>query len=143
LFLQYDKAGGQVLPGLVSRRTQEAMWIGAPQGALGAGDVASAERGVSVGASSNRIESGATDRLHAMVAAPSGSVTGSSGVRAGQTLAATSDSADSLLDDDSDRTYQAGFSVMRRGGRPELTAAAMLLMHGTLAKLGPRTQDKG
>lgn len=33
IFLQYNKAGGEVLPGLVSRRTQEAFWIGS--GTLG------------------------------------------------------------------------------------------------------------
>lgn len=40
LFLQYDKAGGEVNPGLVARRQQEAAWMGAgapaaPQTALG------------------------------------------------------------------------------------------------------------
>lgn len=36
-FLQYNRAGGEVLPGLVARRTKEASWIGqgAPQGAAG------------------------------------------------------------------------------------------------------------
>jgi lysozyme len=28
IFLKYNKAGGEVLPGLVSRRAQEALWIG-------------------------------------------------------------------------------------------------------------------
>lgn len=31
IFQQYNKAGGQVLPGLVSRRSQEALWIGNPE----------------------------------------------------------------------------------------------------------------
>lgn len=31
LFLQYNKAGGQTLPGLVARRTAEAQWFGNPQ----------------------------------------------------------------------------------------------------------------
>ncbi len=35
LFLQYNKAGGEVLPGLVSRRTQEAAWIASPVGGTG------------------------------------------------------------------------------------------------------------
>lgn len=30
IFQKYNKAGGEVLPGLVNRRTQEAMWIGNP-----------------------------------------------------------------------------------------------------------------
>lgn len=30
IFQQYNKAGGQVLPGLVNRRAQEALWIGNP-----------------------------------------------------------------------------------------------------------------
>jgi lysozyme len=30
IFQKYTKAGGEVLPGLVSRRSQEAMWIGKP-----------------------------------------------------------------------------------------------------------------
>ena len=32
LFLQYNKAGGQTLPGLVARRMAEAEWFGNPQG---------------------------------------------------------------------------------------------------------------
>jgi lysozyme len=31
IFVQYNKAGGEVLPGLVSRRAAEAMWIGNPE----------------------------------------------------------------------------------------------------------------
>lgn len=31
IFQQYNKAGGQVLPGLVSRRAAEALWIGNPE----------------------------------------------------------------------------------------------------------------
>jgi lysozyme len=31
IFLRYNKAGGEVLPGLVSRRAAEALWIGNPQ----------------------------------------------------------------------------------------------------------------
>lgn len=31
IFQQYNKAGGEVLPGLVSRRAAEALWIGNPQ----------------------------------------------------------------------------------------------------------------
>ena len=38
IFQKYNKAGGEVLPGLVSRRSQEALWIGNP----GAVDVARA-----------------------------------------------------------------------------------------------------
>lgn len=30
IFVKYNKAGGEVLPGLVSRRAQEALWIGNP-----------------------------------------------------------------------------------------------------------------
>jgi lysozyme len=33
IFQQYNKAGGQVLPGLVSRRAAEALWIGNPDAA--------------------------------------------------------------------------------------------------------------
>jgi lysozyme len=36
IFKQYNKAGGEVLPGLVNRRAQEALWIGNP-GALPSG----------------------------------------------------------------------------------------------------------
>lgn len=35
LFLQYNKAGGEVLPGLAKRRVAEAAWIGNPQIAAG------------------------------------------------------------------------------------------------------------
>lgn len=38
LFLQYNKAGGEALPGLVARRVAEAAWIGS---GLGSGDVSS------------------------------------------------------------------------------------------------------
>jgi lysozyme len=31
IFVQYNKAGGEVLPGLVSRRAAEALWIGNPE----------------------------------------------------------------------------------------------------------------
>lgn len=42
IFQQYNKAGGEVLPGLVSRRAREALWIG-NAGAAGAnGDLAQA-----------------------------------------------------------------------------------------------------
>jgi lysozyme len=37
LFLQYNKAGGQILPGLAARRAAEADWIGNPQGAAATG----------------------------------------------------------------------------------------------------------
>ena len=33
IFQQYNKAGGEVLPGLVSRRAAEALWIGNPDAA--------------------------------------------------------------------------------------------------------------
>ena len=36
IFLEYNKAGGQVLPGLVARRAAEASWIGAPSAAVSA-----------------------------------------------------------------------------------------------------------
>lgn len=32
IFVRYNKAGGEVLPGLVRRRTEEAQWIGNPDG---------------------------------------------------------------------------------------------------------------
>jgi lysozyme len=32
IFQKYNKAGGEVLPGLVNRRSQEALWIGNPDG---------------------------------------------------------------------------------------------------------------
>lgn len=37
LFLQYNKAGGQTLPGLAARRATEADWIGNPQGPFAPG----------------------------------------------------------------------------------------------------------
>ena len=37
LFLQYNKAGGQTLPGLAARRAAEADWIGNPQGPIAPG----------------------------------------------------------------------------------------------------------
>ena len=50
IFLKYNKAGGEVLPGLVNRRAQEALWIGSSEAApssvvadasgLGAGEAA-------------------------------------------------------------------------------------------------------
>lgn len=43
IFLQYNKAGGEVLPGLVSRRVAEAAWIGQP-----GGDASSAGQPVTV-----------------------------------------------------------------------------------------------
>lgn len=50
IFQQYNKAGGEVLPGLVKRRAQEALWIGNPgAGSLpGALSVASADSGPSL-----------------------------------------------------------------------------------------------
>jgi lysozyme len=35
IFQKYNKAGGEVLPGLVSRRSQEALWIGNPDALAG------------------------------------------------------------------------------------------------------------
>ncbi len=35
IFQQYNKAGGEVLPGLVNRRAQEALWIGNADGSAG------------------------------------------------------------------------------------------------------------
>lgn len=40
IFQQYNKAGGEVLPGLVNRRAQEALWIGNP-GAVASGSAVS------------------------------------------------------------------------------------------------------
>lgn len=37
IFMKYNKAGGEVLPGLVNRRTQEALWIGNPDAMLASG----------------------------------------------------------------------------------------------------------
>lgn len=42
IFQKYNKAGGEVLPGLVSRRSQEALWIGNPDALAGAFNVADA-----------------------------------------------------------------------------------------------------
>jgi len=42
IFRQYNKAGGEVLPGLVSRRAQEALWIGNAGTAAANGDLARA-----------------------------------------------------------------------------------------------------
>ncbi|HEX2841794.1 lysozyme [Hyphomicrobium sp.] len=41
IFQKYNKAGGEVLPGLVSRRSQEALWIGNPDALSGTGSSAS------------------------------------------------------------------------------------------------------
>lgn len=49
IFVKYNKAGGEVLPGLVNRRSQEALWIGNPDmaasaaSAQGAGAASGAE----------------------------------------------------------------------------------------------------
>lgn len=43
IFQKYNKAGGEVLPGLVSRRSQEALWIGNPEAVAGSGDAIRAE----------------------------------------------------------------------------------------------------
>lgn len=45
IFQQYNKAGGEVLPGLVNRRAQEALWIGNPDAVAsgGAFNVAAAD----------------------------------------------------------------------------------------------------
>jgi lysozyme len=40
IFQKYNKAGGEVLPGLVNRRSQEALWIGNPGAVTGATNVA-------------------------------------------------------------------------------------------------------
>jgi len=40
IFLKYNKAGGEVLPGLANRRAQEALWIGNPDAVSGGGSVA-------------------------------------------------------------------------------------------------------
>jgi lysozyme len=40
IFLKYNKAGGEVLPGLANRRAQEALWIGNPDAVSGGGTVA-------------------------------------------------------------------------------------------------------
>ena len=57
LFLQYNKAGGQTLPGLAARRAAEADWIGNPQGPIAPGspvDVRTAAMEVrTAGASTN------------------------------------------------------------------------------------------
>ncbi len=47
IFQQYNKAGGEVLPGLVNRRAQEALWIGNPDAAAsgGAFNIAAADTG--------------------------------------------------------------------------------------------------
>lgn len=42
IFQQYNKAGGEVLPGLVSRRAQEALWIGNPETVTGTSAVGGA-----------------------------------------------------------------------------------------------------
>jgi lysozyme len=47
IFQQYNKAGGEVLPGLVNRRSQEALWIGNSAGASSGGalNIAAADSG--------------------------------------------------------------------------------------------------
>jgi lysozyme len=45
IFQEYNKAGGEVLPGLVNRRSQEALWIGNPDGL--SSSVASASTAIS------------------------------------------------------------------------------------------------
>jgi lysozyme len=42
IFQKYNKAGGEVLPGLVNRRLQEAVWIGNPDAVSGTGAFADA-----------------------------------------------------------------------------------------------------
>ena len=50
IFMKYNKAGGEVLPGLVNRRTQEALWIGNPDAMFGSGtSTAVADAGSSAG----------------------------------------------------------------------------------------------
>jgi lysozyme len=50
IFMKYNKAGGEVLPGLVNRRTQEALWIGNPDAMLASGtSTALADAGSSAG----------------------------------------------------------------------------------------------
>lgn len=43
IFQKYNKAGGEVLPGLVSRRSQEALWIGNPEAVAGRAEAIRAE----------------------------------------------------------------------------------------------------
>lgn len=50
IFVQYNKAGGEVLPGLVNRRLQEAAWIGSADGASGTDVLKLAEAAASSGA---------------------------------------------------------------------------------------------
>ena len=55
LFLQYNKAGGQTLPGLAARRAAEADWIGNPQGLSATGSP------VDVGAAATEMRSTAAN----------------------------------------------------------------------------------
>lgn len=49
IFQMYNKAGGEVLPGLVNRRAQEALWIGNPDASASGGAFAAITDGGSAG----------------------------------------------------------------------------------------------
>lgn len=55
-FLQYTKADGEVLPGLVKRRLAEMQWIGQPEGATTASAATSALRAIQQPASTTPIQ---------------------------------------------------------------------------------------
>jgi lysozyme len=81
LFLQYNKAGGQILPGLAARRATEADWIGNPQGAAASGSpvaigaVATEMRSATADISENpkitHVEPGRSARVDDILARPS------------------------------------------------------------------------
>lgn len=64
LFLQYNKAGGEVLPGLVSRRIAEAAWIGN----AGAGASATQSLASTAGALPSSLEQAGQHGPHALAA---------------------------------------------------------------------------
>jgi lysozyme len=81
IFMKYNKAGGEVLPGLVNRRTQEALWIGNPEAMLANG-TAVADAGSSAGMPPvvlDRDQSArqVADFIRGQSSAPSSSVRGS------------------------------------------------------------------
>jgi lysozyme len=70
LFLQYNKAGGQALPGLVARRAAEAEWFGNPQAGSTASDAAGTARSVGVDTAGNFAIAKSPDAMTAVAEIP-------------------------------------------------------------------------
>ncbi len=83
IFKQYNKAGGEVLPGLVSRRAQEALWIGNADAAGTQGELARTAQALAgdVRRAGNDTSSAAVSALRQMIATRAAASTGAEPAR--------------------------------------------------------------